>query len=117
MYGRERHRKILDEVWKVMRPFNDKCSRRRDQAAVSKQFTRSDYQRSYYMEWFTGKFSRSKNVERAGGGPKPGIPVDLMPGGKDRAAGPSSAVPGKRGKANTKGALELVQQSTASMGK
>ncbi|CAM9795381.1 unnamed protein product, partial [Hapterophycus canaliculatus] len=51
--------------------------------------------------------NRSKNQERAG--LKPGIPVDLMPGAKDG--------PAKRGKANTKGALELVQQSTASMGK
>lgn len=60
---------------------------------------------------------RTKNVDRAGGGPKPGIPVDLVPGGKDRAAGAAGTVPGKRGKKNTKGALELVQQSTASMGK
>ncbi|CAM9794454.1 unnamed protein product [Scytosiphon promiscuus] len=51
--------------------------------------------------------NRSKNQERAG--VKPGIPVDLMPGARDG--------PAKRGKANTKGALELVQQSTASMGK
>ncbi|CAM9380482.1 unnamed protein product [Laminaria digitata] len=61
--------------------------------------------------------NRAKNVDRAGGGPKPGIPVDLIPGGKDQAGGVGGAVPGKRGKTNTKGALELVQQSTASMGK
>lgn len=54
-------------------------------------------------------------MERSGGGPKPGIPVDLMPGPKDGSTGGNG--PAKRGKANTKGALELVQQSTASMGK
>ncbi|CAN0213700.1 unnamed protein product [Pylaiella littoralis] len=59
--------------------------------------------------------NRAKNVERSGGGPKPGIPVDLMPGPKDGSTGGNG--PAKRGKANTKGALELVQQSTASMGK
>lgn len=57
---------------------------------------------------------RAKNIERAAGGAKPGIPVDLIPGAKDGPGGGGSA---KRGKANTKGALELVQQSTASMGK
>eukprot|EP00752_Nemacystus_decipiens_P018305 g16421.t1 len=57
--------------------------------------------------------NRAKNIERAGGGAKPGIPVDLIPGPKDGSGG----APAKRGKANTKGALELVQQSTASMGK
>lgn len=70
--------------------------------------------------------ARSKNEERAGGGPKPGIPVDLAPGRKDGwAAGGAGGAGGggeggparKRGKANTKGALELVQHSTASMGK
>lgn len=59
-------------------------------------------------------FFRAKNVERAGGGAKPGIPMDLIPAAKDGSGGGGSA---KRGKANTKGALELVQQSTASMGK
>lgn len=60
---------------------------------------------------------RSKNVERAGEGTKPGIPVDLAPAGKDAAGDARGAGPGKRGKAGTKSALELVQQSTASMGK
>ncbi|CAN0478644.1 unnamed protein product, partial [Ectocarpus sp. 8 AP-2014] len=59
--------------------------------------------------------SGTKNVERAGGGAKPGIPVDLLPSAKDGSGGGGG--PAKRGKANTKGALELVQQSTASMGK
>ncbi|CAB1097939.1 unnamed protein product [Ectocarpus sp. CCAP 1310/34] len=59
--------------------------------------------------------NRAKNVERAGGGAKPGIPVDLLPGAKDVSGG--GGAPAKRGKANTKAALELVQQSTASMGK
>lgn len=57
--------------------------------------------------------NRAKNQERASGGvAKPGIPVDLAPAAD--GLGESNA---KRGKANTKGALELVQQSTASMGK
>ncbi|CBJ25930.1 Ribosome biogenesis regulatory protein homolog [Ectocarpus siliculosus] len=59
--------------------------------------------------------NRAKNVERAGGGAKPGIPVDLLPSAKDGSGG--GGAPAKRGKANTKGALELVQHSTASMGK
>lgn len=56
--------------------------------------------------------NRAKNVERGGGGPVPkaGIPVDLAP-----AAPATGAL--KRGKANTRAALELVQQSTGSMGK
>ena len=66
---------------------------------------------------------RAKNQERAPGAAKPGIPVDLASGRKDRAGvaaaggGLEGGVAMKRGKVGTKGALEMVQQSTASMGK
>lgn len=55
--------------------------------------------------------SRTKNEEHAMGNTKAGIPVDLAsaPGGGGGVA--------KRGKTNTRGALEMVQRSTASMGK
>lgn len=57
-------------------------------------------------------------MEHARGGPKPGIPVDLAPGRKDReGVSISGGAVMKRGKVGTKGALEMVQQSTASMGK
>lgn len=61
---------------------------------------------------------RAKNEERSRGVPRPGIPVDLAPGRKDRAGvSVSGGAVMKRGKVGTKGALEVVQQSTASMGK